>query len=192
MAPDPTRHQCEGITKAGVRCVRQIPTSHQRCPTHSQTQPESSAAVTNSEATRASALSWRRVGLTYHEIGLRLEITRQAAQQLVQRALADLASDPLEVAHLRELARGRLEQLLVPVFPRAANIASPDYVATELALKIIDRLVKLDGLNAPVRHEHSGADGGPIQVREVTAELMRGVGAELARRSQMMDRAIEA
>ena len=193
---DDSKQQCKGMTAAGSQCRRQIPTKHEFCPQHNDAHPapESQLAVQSSEEQQAKALAFRRAGLTYHEIGIRLDTTRANAHLLVQKGLTALASDPLEVAEMRALERSRLEALLVPMFARAARVstADPDYRASEQALRIIDRLVKLDGLNAPVRHELSGAGGGPIQVADVTPALMQNVAAELQRRQHLFDKAIES
>jgi predicted DNA-binding protein (UPF0251 family) len=182
------RHQCEGRTKSGDRCRRMIPTRHRFCPTHgdSEVDREQSVPEVLAEARRHEALALRNTGLSYVEIGDRLGVDRNTARGIVQRALSDLASDPLEVAELRALERSRLERMLTPMYVRAANMSDPDIEASKQALRIIDRLVKLNGLDAPIRHEHSGPDGRPIEVADVTPEFMADIGRELVRRGLLV------
>jgi len=158
-----------------------VPAEHERCPSHRELP---SPVEADREARRWEALNMRRAGFSFRDIGERLDITRQAAAQMVNRCLSELAPDPQQVVELREMQRSRLERLLLAVWPQAiAN--PPDLDAHDRAHKLIQTMIRLDGLST-YRFEQSGPGGGPIPVQMVPAEdhaeLLRMIEAELVRR----------
>ena len=91
---------------------------------------------------RAEALAMRAAGHTFDVIGERLGVTRQAAQQLVARAVAALPVESLDA--VRQLESERLDGLLAAVWPSAE---SGDVRAVDRVLRIMERRARLLGLD---------------------------------------------
>lgn len=113
---------------------------------------------------RAKAITLRLAGMDWQTIADRLEYTsRGAACQDVARALeANLAEQSQAADTLREVESLRLDRLQAAAWPAAVK---GDLKAIETVLKVIDRRVKLQGLDMPLRAELSGPDGGPMQLQ---------------------------
>jgi predicted DNA-binding protein (UPF0251 family) len=178
---------CGASTKAGGACQRQIPEKHDRCPQHAgDTSTFGLDKAIDNEAKRSEALRLKRAGFSFAEIGSAMGVERATAHHLVMRALSDMATSPLEAAELRELQRSRLERLLAAVWSQA-TAENVDLAYVDRAAGLIDRLIKLDGLNSPLRHEISGVNGGPIQVADITSDFLERVTAELDRRRKIAE-----
>lgn len=113
---------------------------------------------------RAKAITLRLAGMDWQTIADRLEYSsRGAACQDVARALeANLAEQSQAADTLREVETLRLDRLQAAAWPAAVK---GDLKAIETVLKVIDRRVKLQGLDMPLRAELSGLDGGPMQLQ---------------------------
>lgn len=113
---------------------------------------------------RAKAITLRLAGMDWQTIADRLDYSsRGAACQDVARALeANLAEQSQAADTLREVESQRLDRLQAAAWPSAVK---GDLKAIETVLKVIDRRVKLQGLDMPLRAELSGPDGGPMQLQ---------------------------
>lgn len=113
---------------------------------------------------RAQAITLRIAGMDWQSIADRLGYnSRGAACQDVARALeANLAEQSQAADTLREVESLRLDRLQAAAWPSAVK---GDLKAIETVLKVIDRRVKLQGLDMPLRAELSGPDGGPMQLQ---------------------------
>lgn len=121
------------------------------------------AAERAEKARQAVSLSDRGVSAT--DIGERLSISRQLASNLVKEELAKRAEHDDQ---RRERQRSRYEYLyrLTLEDHDAAPITSLNksgYI--NAAVRILERLDKIDGTEAAAKHEHSGPGGGPIEYR---------------------------
>lgn len=107
-------------------------------------------------STRARAATALRVhGATYAEIADQLEYpTESEARKAVEGVLASTADETKDYRALRALANLRLEGLFKAVAGRALNENDPDQLGFHRAAsQIMDRWIKLNGLDAPQRIE---------------------------------------
>ncbi|MFJ8677232.1 hypothetical protein [Streptomyces sp. NPDC093589] len=142
---------------------------------------------------RAKLIKLRRQGVCFDDPRiLALGYTsRGAASKDLVRALEERRDEQAaEISVYRQEENERLDALLQaawpratqahPVFDREGNVVSEeiDLKAVDTILKLMDRRAKLLGLDAPVRTELSGPDGGAVPIGPVTAaELHRLIGA---------------
>lgn len=103
-------------------------------------------------STGAAAVQLRLQGTSYldiaHLLGMR---NARAALTLVTRELARQADEsPEDRDHLRREAAAQLDELLVSVMEKAGDPDNDEHiVAVRAAVTIIDRRIKLFGLDAP-------------------------------------------
>ena len=103
---------------------------------------------------RAKALELRKAGAEYREIGDALGVTYQAAHQLVTKQLRDIKAKSAEDAEeLRTVTLLRLNRLLRSLW-KDAMAGEPK--AVDSALRVIDRICKLEGLDAAHRVDLRG------------------------------------
>ena len=107
------------------------------------------------------ALDLRKAGFTYRAIGDRLGVDYTTAYKDVQSELKRLSALALDSAgELRQMELERLDMLTKGLESMAA-VGKPDAVSAYL--RVMERRAKLLGLDAPVRQEVTGADGGAIK-----------------------------
>ncbi|MCL5942763.1 MAG: hypothetical protein M1325_04475 [Actinobacteria bacterium] len=137
--------------------------------------PQSQASARRALARKreADALELRLGGATYEQIAARLGYkNRSGALRAVLRSL-DRLIEPQEVEQLRRLELERLDRLLLGIWYSAVH---GEAQAIDRVLKILERRARLLGLDAPVRQEHSGPGGGPIQHEHLSeSELDREI-----------------
>lgn len=87
------------------------------------------------------------------------------ASKAIDRAVkAELAGDPKAKDRMRHIANRKLDQLLRSVSGKAANPKHPEHlVAVGKAVSIIDRHIRLFGLDAPTEMIVHNPDEGAIQ-----------------------------
>lgn len=105
------------------------------------------------------ALQLRLEGHSYAEI---MALTGYASSGAVANAIKACLErqEHGDVVTYRDLHRARLSRLLQAVWGPAVSGSLP---AMDRAVKVLEQLAKLDGLNLPPRLEVSGPGGGPIQ-----------------------------
>ena len=108
---------------------------------------------------RQRALKLRLAGKTYDEIGKALGIDKSTAWDAVQSAISAIPNEAAAEVLAQELSR--LDRMLGGVWVKAA---SGDVDAVRAMLAIMARRAKYLGLDAPTKAEHSGPNGGPIQI----------------------------
>lgn len=98
----------------------------------------------------ASAVALRIQGANYSEIARLLEYPSAVdARQAVERTLAETVGDD-DREMMRAVESRRIERLFRSTFKRAINEKDPEQLsATKVALMLIDRHIKLRGLDAP-------------------------------------------
>ncbi len=133
---------------------------------------------------RMRGMDYRSISKTMREAGY--SISHTAVGNIINARLAELAKSSSETAEgIRELEIRRLDALLDAIWPRALGdeVAGidPDLGAVATALKVADRRAKLLGLDAPIRNEHSGPAGGPIETKAVDGLSDEQIAAELDR-----------
>jgi hypothetical protein len=136
------------------------------------------------------AAEMRSRSMTYEQIGNQLGVTRQAAHQMVQRAINDIPKDGGEQALAMELMKlDYIERRAFviattkhPVISNGGKVVlrsggveieddTPILKALDTLLKVSQTRAKLLGLNAPTRTELTGKDGAPIQVEAIKERL---------------------
>lgn len=126
---------------------------------------------------RAKALDLRKAGLSYRAIGTQLGVSEKTAHQDVQREVQRIAARNSEsAAELRALELERLDYYAARI---AQQVAQGHLGALDRALRISERRAKLLGLDAPMRNEHTGADGGPIEVHDARSILRQRLAGRL-------------
>ena len=98
-----------------------------------------------------AALTLRLAGASYSEIadtvGFKGEVQARAA---VVNALSVMDADPEAVNNLRSVDSARIERLLRGVWQKATSPNDPEHLpAAKMALNLIDRHIRLHGLDAP-------------------------------------------
>lgn len=107
------------------------------------------------------ALDLRLAGGTYRNIAQALGCSASHAFRLVDAALRESAERCSEAAEkIRAIELARLDKMRVVLWPKRADPRVCDSL-----LRISERTAKLYGLDT-VRHEITGADGGPIQTEQ--------------------------
>lgn len=117
---------------------------------------------------RAKAIAMYLAGADWQAIADALGYaSRGAAHTDVTRALhANLQVEAEQVAEFRNVETLRLNRLQAAFWPKALK---GDPKAAEVVLKCIAGRSKLNGVDAPVRTEVTGADGGPLAFQRVDA-----------------------
>lgn len=110
--------------------------------------PTAPRRVTASDR-RRRALELRMAGSSFADIGAALEISKQAAHQLVTAALRDIEAKTVETTdELRRLELERLDKMLIKVWQQ---VAQGNLGAVDRALRIMERRSRLLGLDAPTK-----------------------------------------
>lgn len=106
------------------------------------------------------ALELRKAGKTLEQIANELGYaSKSGAAKALSVALQKTIQEPAD--ELRTLESQRLDALLHSLWP---NALSGDTRAIDTCLRVMDRRAKLLGLDAPAKLEHTGEDGGPLNI----------------------------
>jgi hypothetical protein len=152
------------------------------------------------EANIARSIELRIAGLSLAQIGRELGVTEATACKYVKTALSRLNERALDNAdHLRAIELERLDKL-----QRAAErvlsknhviisggkvVCNGDAQLTDdgPVLQAIDRLLRIAesrrrllGLDSPARVEHSGPDGGPIEIADAAKDARERISSRIA------------
>ena len=123
----------------------------------------------------AKAVALRRGGATFKDIGDQLDISEATAFRWVSNALARIPAE--DVAMLRRAEGERLDRLQRAVWGQALK---GDIRSVETALRIVDRRIKLYGLDAPQQVEIGvGAVDIAGTARNILAQVNGDVDAEI-------------
>src|SRR5579885_103141 len=131
--------------------------------------PKAAAAVRRAQGSEESktflAIDLRARGRSFHDIGRELKCSAKAAEARVNRALEGLKREAAERALALDFER--LDRMLEglcsePRYDDKGRLVSGGAFGGEpqaviAALKIIERRAKYLGLDAPEKHEHTGA-----------------------------------
>lgn len=106
--------------------------------------------TTDRAGRQEAAIALKIAGATYTQVAEVLEYASAAeARKAVERGLASSVGDD-ERAQQRALNRRRLERILRSLWPNATDESSESHLAyARTALAYIDRLIRLDGADAP-------------------------------------------
>lgn len=111
---------------------------------------------------RSQAIELRKGGYSYREIAKELGCSLTQAWFDVKKVLDDLAAHDRETAaQVRKIEIMRLDTMVRGLWP---NVQSGDSSSVMAALKVSERRSKLMGLDAPVKNELTGPDGGPLAI----------------------------
>lgn len=113
----------------------------------------------SNERVRASLALWT-AGATYGDIAAQFGFrTPNVAAMAIERALAETVDDTQDRSKLRRRMSLTLDRLLRAVMPKAINAENPEQLpAVRVALTVVERYAKLNGLDAPIQHEVSLVD----------------------------------
>ena len=119
------------------------------------------------------ALKLRSLGWTYQKIGDNQGVSKAAAYQRVQRALAAVPSDAVE--EHRKLMGEQIDALLEVAFDQALT-GKRSLFAIDRCIMLMERKARLHGLDAPSKQqvEVVNYDGNSIEAR--VAELRSALG----------------
>ncbi|MFJ1900524.1 helix-turn-helix domain-containing protein [Streptomyces sp. NPDC088115] len=122
--------------------------------------PASKAKQADTAQRRTEMLRMKLSGKSVEQIAEHFGMSRSTASKDISRIIKKARDLEIQEAELyREVQRGRLETLLLGVWPDAIT-GEPK--ASEAARKLISDLSDLLGVKVPVRTEISGPDGGDI------------------------------
>lgn len=120
---------------------------------------KSSARRTEAKEKAARVINMRKAGIPWEVIAQRVGFKdKSGAYRCYERAIKELVQEPAE--DLRQLELSRLDDLHVALWKAATE---GNHGAIDKILRIMERRARLTGLDAPVRSELSGPNGGPIQ-----------------------------
>jgi DNA-binding CsgD family transcriptional regulator len=145
---------------------------------------------------RHLAYQYRTRRYTYRQIGRELNVSAATAYNDVQSILAEVNAKTQETAlNVRDMEVAMLDELQRALVKKGK---AGDLRTIDRMLKIMERRAKLLGLDAAIKHEHAGADGGAIktegslrieEMRETVPETEAyGLLDELARRVDVLKR----
>ena len=139
--------------------------------------PASKLKQDETRVRRTKLLALRRQGVRYDDeriMNLGYASTEAARRDLNRALEQHRDEEAAEVSIYRQQENERLDALLEAAWPRATQ-PSPvldkegnvvdhalDMRAVDTVLRLMDRRAKLNGLDAPVRTELSGPDGGAV------------------------------
>lgn len=137
---------------------------------------------------QAQALQLRIDGLTYDQIASELGVSKRSALRYVAGGVSDLKMDVTrKKEELRNIQLARLEVLLASLWRK---IDAGDYKAVAVAVKVIERISRLNGLDAPKEVDATVRTNGPDlsqmsegQLREHCRHLGIPVGDDLPQTS---------
>lgn len=117
--------------------------------------------ATDKSATKAeAAVTMAMMGASPSDIAKTLQYSSAyRAQRAVERALASGSNDPLEREQMRKLMGKKLDRLQAAVMGKALDPADPNQLAFHArALAVIDRQIKLWGVDAPTQIQITASD----------------------------------
>lgn len=116
--------------------------------------------VDKSETKAQAALTLKLYGASYTDIKNTLHYSSAyRARMAVERVLASAADSPEDRDKMRVLSNKRIERLLSSVMSKAVNPNDPQHLAYNArALALIDRQVKMWGVDAPTQVQFSASD----------------------------------
>ena len=127
------------------------------------TRAKTSAINISQAQRREEALQLRLMGLTFEQIGARLGIKRPSAYALVKKAIESRSAENWE--RIEEMRQEEVERLRAMLTVATSAAIKGDLGGVREVRAISDQLAKLQGLYAPVRQEHTGKNGEPIETK---------------------------
>lgn len=112
-------------------------------------------AVWVEEAVRLALKHWSARRIARH-----LGLHHSTVAEALAKELASHKLNPEQVEAFRNIQRETIFRLLSKWEPKART----EKDAALVHLKYLERWAKLDGLDAPTRNEHTGAEGGPLVI----------------------------
>lgn len=145
---------------------------------------------------RAQLLKLRRQGIRYSDdriLALGYGSSAAARRDLVRALEQNRDEEAAEASVYRQQENERLDELLEAAWPRATkpspildregNVVGEelDMRAVDTVLRLMDRRAKLNGLDAPVKTEVTGAKGGPLALSTADPDKLSGLIAATSR-----------
>jgi len=148
---------------------------------------------------RAQLIRLRRAGVPFDDqrvLDLGYTSASAARKDLIRALEQNRDEEAAEISTYRQQENERLDALLEAAWPRATQphpVFSKDgqvvgeeidMRAVDTVLRLMDRRAKLNGLDAPVRNEVTGADGGPLALSSASPEDLAALIAASSRLDQ--------
>lgn len=109
------------------------------------------------------AIQLRQAGATYQQIAEQLGYSSASgAHAAVKKAMDEFPREDVET--LREVDNARLNSMLLTLWPL---VQKGDFGAMDRALRIMERIAKLNGTDAPLRSETTHIGGGTTNIGTV-------------------------
>jgi hypothetical protein len=108
---------------------------------------------------RRKAVQLRRAGATYEMIAEALEVSVSRARAYVKEAMESIREEIAETAgEVKQMELERLDAMLRVLTDEKVRAAAAqgDYRPMQMQLKVMERRARLLGLDAAVKHDHSG------------------------------------
>jgi predicted DNA-binding protein (UPF0251 family) len=135
-----------------------------RHPNMTQNSPSGYIRTEDQAHLDTEALKLRSMGLTFQKVADNLGISKSTAYERVQRALAAIPAEVVD--EYRRLENERLDLLLEVTMEKALSGDKAAMFAVDRALAIMERRGKLNGTDAPQKHEI-------ITLDYIQSEIMR-------------------
>lgn len=134
-----------------------------------------------------SALALWTAGANYADIAAQFRFrTPAVAQMAIERALSESVDDTTDRAKLRRRMSLTLDRLLRAVMPKAIDSTNPEQLpAVRVALTVVERYSRLNGLDAPTQVEISGPDNDKF-LQLVTAAA-KGMNLDVPEEADIFD-----
>jgi len=112
------------------------------------------------------AIQLKMAGASYTQIADQLGYaSASGAHAAVKRAMEEVPNE--EVDSLRQVDNARLNQMLLGVWGKAQK---GDFGAIDRALKIMERMAKLNGVDAPTKSEITNIGGGTTNIGTIVID----------------------
>lgn len=109
---------------------------------------------------RQQMFQLRCAGASFEQIGRQFGVSSTVAFKLVQRVLSDIKeTEKQDLAEMRAVENERIDLAARSI---AGKVREGSLGAIDRWIKLLERRAKLNGLDAAVKQEVTGADGAPL------------------------------
>jgi len=152
--------------------------------------PASKAQQAETAGRRTELIRLRLAGVSFDDpriLALGYSSPKHASKDMIRALRKRRDQQDAEASVYRQQQNMRLDALLEAVWPHATNPSREvtdddgnteqrfDRSAVDVALRLLERAAKLNGLDMPVQAEVSGPGGGPLQLGPVTVQALHNL-----------------
>lgn len=140
-----------GVAKFGGDAENDGPEMSAFAEKHGSAEDAKTVEGMSNDTVRASLALWT-AGATYADIAAQFKFRTPAVAALaIERALSESVDDTTDRSKLRRRMSLTLDRLLRAVMPKAINAENPEQLpAVRVALTVVERYARLNGLDAPI------------------------------------------